>query len=186
MIALGLTLCGGEALADFYFVYSDPGGLTCALTTFNPLPDPTPAYVIQKQNEGSAGSQFGIRDNSGLPFVGFTSNYLVIGALDNVIIAYPSCIEGDHVLMTLNWIAIPMDFTCFNQVEVIAAATSPLPGEIVTELCDFTLEAGHSWGGMPVGPDSDSCLPCPDVCPPTTCHVPVAERTWGAIKALYQ
>jgi hypothetical protein len=50
----------------------------------------------------------------------------------------------------------------------------------VSVLCDFTFEVA-SGGIMFVGPAAGDCVP------PTGCDpVPVAESTWGGIKALYR
>jgi hypothetical protein len=181
LIALALTVCASAALADHFGTYSDQQGMSCALTQFVPFPGQTPGYVIQKNNAGSTGAQFGVQDASGLAFGGYTSNYVVLGTLNNLNVGYPSCIAGEHVLLTLNWFALPGNYTCANRVDIVPATASPIPGDIVIVLCDFTFEGGGSGGVLYVGPDSQACVG-PSGCDPT----PVAETTWGGVKALYR
>jgi hypothetical protein len=181
LIALALMVCASAALADHFGTYSDTAGMSCALTVFTPFPGQTPGYVIQKNNSGATGAQFGILDASGLAFGGYQSPYVVLGTLPNLNIGFPSCIAGEHTLLTLNWFALPGTFTCANNVSIIPATASPLPGEIVTVLCDFTFEGAGTGGVLYVGPDSQACVG------PTGCDpVPVAQTTWGGVKALYR
>jgi hypothetical protein len=180
-ISLVLTLCAGAAFAGHFGTYSDDQGMTCALTNFVPFPGKTQAFVIQKfNNAGATGAQFGILDQSGLAFAGYTSPYIVLGTLDNLNIGYGPCIAGDVKVMTLEWFALPGTFTCANKVTLVPATATPVPGEIVIVLCDFTY-AVASGGILYVGPDSQGCVD------PTGCDpVPVNETTWGGVKALYR
>jgi hypothetical protein len=188
MITFALTLCAGTALADVFGIYSDPAGTSCALTEFAPLPSATTAYVKHYHNfRGSTAAAFGVLDESGLIFAGYQSPYLVLGTLPNLTIGFGSCIAGDHTLLTVNWFAVPDgNYTCANRVSIVPATESPLPGEIVTVLCDNTYQADHFGGVLYVGPDAPACIgPCG--CPSGgDCHIAVAKRTWGSIKALYR
>jgi len=182
LIALALTVCSSVAFADHFGVYSDPAGMSCAMTTFNPFPNSTPGYLIQKLNSGAQGCQFGIVDASGLAYTGFTSDHVVLGQPNNFNVGYATCLGGEVRVMTLNFLAFPGgNYTCANRVTVVAATASPIPGEIVTVLCDFSIEGAGTGGVLYVGPDSQACVG------PTGCDpVPTAQTTWGGIKALYR
>jgi hypothetical protein len=181
LIALALTVCSSVAFADHFGVYSDAAGTSCAMTAFNPFPNATPSFLIEKMNSGAQGCQFGILDATGLAYTGFTSDFVVLGQKDNFNVGYPTCLGGEVNIMTLNFLAFPGTYTCANRLTVVPATASPIPGEIVTVLCDFSIEGGGSGGVLYVGPDSQACVG------PTGCDpVPVAQTTWGGIKALYR
>jgi hypothetical protein len=180
MITLALTLCAGAAFADHVSTYVDPAGMDCTLTNFTPFPGQTSAYVIHRQNSGATASQFAVIDASGMAFAGFASPYLTIGTLADLSVAYGGCLTGDLMIVQINWFAFPGTvYTCDSKVSLGPAPTTPLPGQIAIADCNFQYRS--SWGGvMWVGPDADLCKQ--DTCGPN----PVAETTWGGVKALYR
>jgi hypothetical protein len=180
MITLALTLCASAAFADHEGTYSDTAGMSCTLTNFVPFPGQTSAYVVHKNNSGATASQFAVIDASGLAFAGFTSPYLTIGTLADLSVAYGGCLAGDLMIVQINWFALPGTFTCDNKVSLAPAPTSPLPGEIAIADCNFQYRSSTG-GVLWVGPDAEACKG-PSPCDP----VPVAETTWGGIKALYR
>jgi hypothetical protein len=185
MIALALTVCASAAFADNFGTYADQQGMSCALTNFAPYPNRTQAFVIHKLNAGSTGAQLGIVDTSGPSnlFLGYLTDKLIGGPLNNLSIGYPGCLGGDVLIMTLEWLVLPGgQYTCANNVQIVAATNPPAgyEGHIVNVLCDYTYEVA-SGGTLWVGPSAGDCVP------PTGCEpVPVAETTWGGIKALYR
>jgi hypothetical protein len=180
MITLALTLCASAAFADHEGTYADNTGMSCTLTNLVPPPNFTSAYVVHKNNSGATASQFAILDASGLIFSGFESPYLTIGNLADLSVAYGGCLAGDLMICKINWFFFGGTFTCDSKVTVIPAPTSPLPGQIAIADCNF-LYRGSSGGILWVGPTAPDCKG-PSPCDP----VPVAETTWGGVKALYR
>jgi hypothetical protein len=180
MITLALTLCASAAFADHEGTYSDQAGMSCLLTQFTPPPGKTSAYVVHKNNSGATASQFAVVDASGLIFSGFTSPFLTIGNLADLSVAYGGCLSGDLMIVQIDWFYFGGSFTCDSKVNLVAAPTSPLPGQIAIADCQF-LYRGSTGGTLWVGPSADACKG-PSPCDP----VPVAETTWGGVKALYR
>jgi len=182
MIVAAICLTATIAHSDGIGIFSEPTGFDCILNELAPPPATTPAYIIHKFNNGSAGSQFKVDNASPLFFVSATSPYLFLGGVfTDISLAYGSCVTGDHVLMTLDFFYFGEPTTCESTLTVVAAPTSPLPGEIVTVTCGPPFDFEPASGGRTyVGPGSNEC-PCACQCP----H-PVRDATWGGVKALYR
>jgi hypothetical protein len=183
MMTLALTLCAGAAMADHIGVYSDADGNSCALLTLVPFPSTNAFYVIHKFNPGSTASQFKIQDTTGLLHASASSPFLSIGDFyTDMSLAYGGCLQGQVLLGTLNFYLLGPQPTCSQNLEVIPAPGSPVPGAIA--IVDCNLPSGNlktATGGRAfAGPGSDQC--------PAGCNEPLAtsEATWGSIKALYR
>ena len=182
MVVAALGLIATRTHADHIGIFSEPLGFDCTLNELAPFPTTTPAYVIHKFNNGSAASQFKLLNASQLFFVSFTTPYLSIGGpFVDISFAYGGCVAGDLVVMTLGFLYLGEPTTCESTLAVVAAPTSPLPGEVITVTCGPPFDPEVASGGRAyVGPESDSC-PCACQCP----H-PARETTWGGVKALYR
>jgi hypothetical protein len=176
-----LAVCVGSAYADLIGAHPDVGGMSCALTNFAPWPGRTEVFVIHQLNAGATAAQFRVVDNSGLMFVGIMSNYEFSGDMDDLTFTYPACITGQHVIATLDFFAFGDEtFTCDNVIRIADAPSSPIPGRIVVTLCDFVTVEAAMGETMWVGPKANDCVT-------RECGVhPVAESTWGGIKAIYR
>jgi hypothetical protein len=183
-ITVALTLCAGAAFADHIGIYADAGGTSCALTNLVVPPGNNALYVIHKFNGGSTASQFKVNDLSTLFATSQVTPYLSIGTWNtDLSLAYGGCVIGDHVLVTLNFLWFGTALTCQNTLEIVPAPTSPIPGAVA--LVDCAQPSGNlesaTGGRAYVGAGSDNCVD-PTGCDPS----PVAETTWGGIKALYR
>jgi hypothetical protein len=155
--------------------------MDCTLTNFTPFPGQTSAYVVHKNNSGATASQFAVIDASGMAFAGFTSPYLTIGNLADLSVAYGGCLAGDLMIVQINWFEFPgTPHDCNSKVSLAPAPTSPLPGLIAIADCNFQYRSSTG-GVLWVGAGADDCKG-PSPCDP----VPVAETTWGGVKALYR
>lgn len=182
MVVAALCLTATIAHADHIGIFAEPAGFDCTLNELVPFPTTTPAYIVHKFNAGSAASQFKVVNATPLFFASATSPYLFLGYLfTDISFSYGGCVTGDHVLMTLAFFYFGAPTTCESTLAVVAAPTSPLPGEIITVTCGPPFDPEAASGGRAyVGPESDAC-PCICQCP----H-PVRETTWGGVKALYR
>lgn len=184
LMTLALTMCAGVAMADHLGIYSDQGGVSCALTTLVTPPGNNALYIVHKFNAGSTASQFKVMDTSTLFPTTQMTPYLAIGTWNtDQSLAYGGCVVGDHVIMTLNFLffGFPVP-TCANTLEIVPAPTSPIGGAIA--LVDCAVPSGNletaTGGRAYVGPGSNNC--------PGGCNEPSAtsQTTWGGIKALYR
>ena len=161
LMTVALMVCASATMAaDRIGIYSDQSGVNCALTTLVAPPGNNALYIIHKFNgNGSSASQFKVNDLS---------------------VSYGGCVVGDINVMTLNflWFGTPIS-GCNNTLTVVAAPTSPIPGEVATVECDFATLTPASGGTAWVGTGSNTCT---GACDP----VPTQENTWGGIKALYR
>lgn len=181
LMTLALTMCAGAAMADHIGIYSDQGGLSCALTTLAPIPGNNTVYIVHKYNTGSAASQFKVTDTSGLIPLSQTTTYLSLGTWNaDLSLSYGGCAAGDLVLMTLSFFWGGVAPTCANTLEIAPAPTSPIAGSVALVECDFETVTPVSAGRSFFGPGSDTC--------PAGCNEPSATNTatWGSIKALYR
>ena len=180
LMTVALMVCASATMAaDRIGIYSDTGGGACALTTLLPPPANNSLYIIHKFNgNGSSASQFKVNDLSGLFAASQTTNFLVLGTWNtDLSVSYGGCVIGDINVMTLNflWFSNPIS-GCNNTLTVVAAPTSPIPGEVATVECDFATLTPATGGRAWVGSTANEC--CIDIA--------TEENTWGGIKALYQ
>ena len=178
--SLAIMLCASGAMADSIGVYSETGGAdgNCALTTLVPPPGANTLYIVHKLNEGSTAAQFKVNDLSGLFPANQTTTFLTLGTWNvDLSVSYGGCVSGEIVIMNLIflWFGTPTT-GCNNRLDVVAAPTSPIPGEIATVECDFaTVTPAAGLSGY-VGPGSGACCPV----------IATEESTWGGVKALYR
>ena len=200
LMTLALMACAGAAMADHIGVYADTQGFWCEVSTLAPPPANNSVYVIHKFNgNGSSALQFKVLDNSGLFFANasFNPSFLVLGTYNtDLSISYTQCLFGDVLVGTLNffWFGNPIS-GCNNTLIVVAAPTSPIPGEIATVECDFATLTPASGGALfftksgletialPVAmPARTASCECASLC----CTIATEENTWGGVKALYR
>ncbi len=174
-----LVLCSSAVQADHVSIYADQLGGSCGLTNLQPPPANNPLYIIHKFNgNGTSASQFKVNDLSGLFAASQTTTFLVLGTWNtDLSVSYGGCVVGDINVMTLNflWFGTPIS-GCNNTLTVVAAPTSPIPGEVATVECDFATLTPATGGRANVGSTANEC--CIDIA--------TEENTWGGIKALYQ
>jgi hypothetical protein len=178
-----ILLSAPIAHADDITTYADVAGTSCALTNVPVGPPGFSVYVIHKFNGGAGAAQFKVNDTTGFFATSQTTIAgLALGAwnIDWSIAYGAACLTGDLHIATLNFLYFGgTTFTCQNSLETMPAPTSPVPGEIAIVNCAGGFEAATG-GVLNFGPGSDAC-------DPTFCGVnPVAEKTWGGIKALYR
>jgi hypothetical protein len=177
LIALTALMIAGGAAADHISIYSDLTATTCFMSTLQPPPANNAVYIIHRFNgNGASASQFKVNDLSGLFAASQTTTFLVLGTWNtDLSVSYGGCVVGDIAVMTLNflWFGTPIS-GCNNTLTVVAAPTSPIPGEIATVECDFATLTSASGGRFFFGLNSGTC-----------CVDPTQENTWGGIKALY-
>ena len=178
-LTLAIMVCAGGAMADAIGVYSDQTAVDCALRTLVPPPGSNSMYLIHRfNNDGAAAIQFKVNDSTGLFAASQTTEFLTLGTWNtDLSVSYGGCMVGDITVMTLNflWFGTPIT-GCNNRLDVVAAPTSPLSGEIATVECDFeTVTPAFGFSGVVTQPES--------VCCPTTA---TEESTWGGVKALYR
>lgn len=183
MMTLALTLCASAALADHIGIYADNAGTGCALLVLQPFPAQNSFYVIHKFNPGSTASQFKVNDTTGLLHASATSPFLTIGDFyTDMSIAYGGCVLNDIVVGQLNFYLLGAIPTCSQNLQVVPAPTSAVPGAIA--IVDCASPSGNlktaTGGSAFAGPGSDTC--------PGGCNEPNATSaaTWGSIKALYR
>jgi hypothetical protein len=190
MSLFGLLVFAGAVRGDHISIYADTGGEYCHLSSLVPFPDYIELYIVHKFSDGTAGSQFKVNDASGLYPVAQTvpTGYLSLGfwTSDLVIVYGGECVVGDHVIMKLSffWLGQPIE-GCNNTLDVAAAPTSPIPGEIIVVDCapQPGFEPASTGPSFYIGPESENCLDPPGSCIPP---IPAHTATWGAVKALYR
>ena len=187
LAALALLIIGNGAVADHISVYAHPAGICCRLETLAVPPAINTLYIVHKFNfNGAAASQFKVSDTSGLFATTQTTPFLSIGLWNtDLSLSYGACLTGDILVMTLNFLWFGNPITgCNNQLVVVPAPTSAIPGEIATVECDFQTLVPATGGRFVIDPTSTCGGVCGDLepCPP----VATESRTWGGIKALYQ
>ena len=174
-----LMVCSSAVQADHVGIYADLSGSSCALTNLQPPPANNPLYIIHRFNgNGTSASQFKVNDASGLFAASQQTTFLTLGTWNtDLSVAYGGCLVGDIAVMTLNflWFGTPIT-GCNNTLTVVAAPTSPIPGEVATVECDFATLTPATGGRAHVGSTASQC------CILTATE----ENTWGGIKALYQ
>jgi hypothetical protein len=169
------------ALADHIGIYQDMGGTNCIMTSFVPFPGTNAMYIVHKFNPGCTASQFKVNDLSGMIPASQTTPFLSLGTWNtDLSLAYGGCVEGDVVLMTLNFYVTAPPTTCQQTLEIVPAPTSAVPDAIA--LVDCAQPSGNlktATGGTMYFTNG-----CVD---PSACN-PVAAKstTWGGIKALYR
>src|SRR5262245_16324520 len=187
LLALALLVPSGSAVADHIGIYGNEAGWCCELLLHGPPPLINKIHIIHKFNgNGATAVQFKILDQSGLFFANaqFPASFLTLGAYNtDLSVAYGSCLVGDVLVGTRNfyWFGNPLT-SCTSTLTVDDAPTSPIPGEIATIECDLQTVIQASGGRMWVSSTLSSC--CEFDC--TASPLPVAEQTWGGIKALYR
>lgn len=184
MMTLALTVCASGAMADHVGLYSDPAGVDCTLNTLAPAPGNNAVYIVHKFNAGATAVQFRTIDASGLFFASavFPAAFLTLGTWNqDLSVAYGGCLIGDIAVGTLNffWFGTPIA-GCNNTLELAAAPTSPIPGEIAKVECDFETVTPMTGGKLWIGSGADECVG--GSCDPLATQ----ENTWGGIKALYR
>ncbi len=186
LMTLALTVCAGATMADHFGLCTDEAGTDCTLSTLVGPPANNTFYVIHHFNaNGATAAQFKINDLSGLFAASQQTTFLAIGTWNtDLSLAYGSCLLGDIIAIQLNffWFGNPIS-GCNNTLEVAAAPTSPLPGEIATVECDFETVTSATGGSGWVSTDGSA-----ENCPVSCCNSvnPTQENTWGGIKALYR
>jgi len=183
-LSILLIVAPGVALADQIGVFVDPAGTVCRLATPLPAPANNAFYIVHRFNTGATASQFKVVDATGLFPASQSTPYLLLGTWNvDLSLAYGGCVLGDHMLMTLNffWFGGALPTGCTENLYLAAAPTSPIPGEIAIVDCaqpSGNIKPATSRAGVVYSSDANSCGACP--------HAPVAESTWGGVKALYR
>ena len=200
LMTLALMACAGAAMADHIGVFADTEGSWCEVNTLAPVPNNNAFYLIHKFNgNGASASQFKVNDTTGLLFAtSQTTTFLSLGTWNtDLSVSYSGCVVGDIVVMTLNflWFGAPIPTDCAHTLKVVAAPTSPIPGEVATVECDFSTLTPASGGALvftKIGletialavatPARTASCGCLYLC----CTVATEENTWGGVKALYR
>lgn len=167
LIALALTLCASMAFAQqSIMAFSDPGGASCEWNDVGP--GLQSVYVFHTNTTGATAGEWTLGSPPATwSYLGESSPFtLVIGnSLEGVSISYQACLQNTFLLMTVNFFGSGLEQPCTYF------------GIINAQVIDCAQGRDFPPGGQgivnPVDPD---CL----------CNVPVAETTWGGIKALYK
>jgi hypothetical protein len=182
MFVMLVSLFSSTAIADHISVFADPVGVQCTLSNPVPPPGTNAFYIIHQFNNGSTASQFRVNDTTGLFPASQITPYLALGTWDtDLSLAYGDCIVGPHVLMTLNffWFGVP-PVGCNNTLEIVAAPTSPLPGQIALVDCS------QPFGLIEPASGGRAFFALSQECGPECIKLATEETTWGRVKALYQ
>jgi hypothetical protein len=158
------------AQTDKIGLYSDAGYANCQLVDDGP--GPASVYVVHHNTSGSLGSQFMIRENSGvlLTYLGHSSSFqLIIGdPQSGMAVAYESCVNSDILVTVINYFKSGSSSAC-SSLQIVARPTA-MSGSVESIDC-FENRIEISGTRLVVNPDG-SCA-----CGPTT------EMTnWGKIK----
>ena len=183
ILAIGLIMCAGAAMADHIGLYNEAAGTNCfRAAAWNPDGGSNFVFVIQKFNTGSTGSEFRINNLSGAPYSSFTlgtATFLTIGQPEaGISVSYAACIIApSFTIIRLRYAdddltgAAP---TPCGKMEVVANPGAVPPALQTADCQSFTHPAtGGSfyWG-----------TGCPGCADPTATE----RTTWGGVKALYR
>jgi hypothetical protein len=192
-VALGLLIFAGTAFArpGHIGLFADPTLAECNIGI--PPSGIIHVYVGHVNMESSA-SQFCV-DYQGL-MVGAnlflsetpTAPILAIGTSDcndrhdriGISLAYGQCLVGSHMILDLQFFIQSPVALCTCVGVLPDPAFDPPLGAIASASCDTPPVYEFPTGGTAIA-NYDW-----DLCPSCFCTVPVAESTWGGIKALYR
>ena len=178
LIAICLVFCASFAFAQApgsIMVFSDAAYTDCN------IPDTAvgllSTYVVHKYAAGATASQFKleVQPCNAMTFTGATNAFpTTIGDIfTGISVAYGACLNGDILLVTVNWFSQTLTPPCCL-MEVVPDPVAPEGIVIVVDCASNKLAA---YGGISVINPDETC----------DCEaLPVNESTWGGIKALYQ
>lgn len=178
LLTLAIIFVHGVALGQMTDVgsidlFSDEGATSCNIVDAPPL---VYVYVFARPaTNGQAAAQFKIEASAEvqLIYVSTLSDYQFIGAAnDNLSVAYGTCITALTKIATVLYTATGASGTCGLLTVAPANVIASNMIEVVT--CDSYKVLFEQLGQARVNAD-DTCQ----------CQVPVQQKTWGGIKALY-
>ena len=158
-------------------VYADATGLDCNVIDSG-APAVRSAYVVHKFDPGNSanGCRFKfVTSGVTMTYLGYSTPFASLGAPDTgIAIAFGAC-RNDAVLqiLKLDWLGFGANPAC-GTIELAADPFTTQQAVIATS-CDFVETVMPTPGKARVNPDANC-----------TCDIPVAESTWGGVKALYR
>lgn len=160
-------------------IFADPGGGSCLVSDLEP--GPIALYLIVWGSSGTTASQFRLATDGGFTGVYVSQapapGFLALGEPPvDYAVAYGGCMTGSFLIATVTYFGFGTSSDC-SHIEIRAAPTSPLPGEIAAVTCDNQLVATSSHGPAVVN-YRHGC--------PAWCIGATEPSTWGRIKALYR
>lgn len=178
---LAIMVAASPAFAQFGDIsaYSDEAGTSCSIADAGAgIRD---VFLLLKHTSGATALKFVLQQGTG-GTLSYVSDAVVAGFLSignsqsGIEVAFPTCQVGDVYFMKVTYFGAGTSAPC-SYINVLEAADSPNPGEVI--IVDCTTPFGNvqnvARGQAIINPDG-TCQ----------CDVPVNERTWGSIKALYR
>jgi hypothetical protein len=156
-------------------IFADEGAASCNIFD---TPGLVNVYVFASPGaDGSRAAQFKVEASPEMmmTYITVTSDFQFIdigGAMSNLSVAYATCLTTQTKIATLLFNGAGNSGTC--GLFTIKPADGLASGMIEIVTCDNFKVLFEQLGQARLNPD-DTCL----------CQVPVQEKTWGGIKALY-
>jgi hypothetical protein len=186
VVIVTIAVTASTAVAQNYGtigVYADFGGCDCEIDDL--FAGMVTVYVVHRGIvDGVTASQFVVEGSGGMAMVHVSEASIggpihITGSIvDGYGVHYGTCVTGDLTIMTIQYFAQGTSAQC-SRLDVVAAPTSVL-GEVEVSDCDYQLHAATGLGAYVNATIDCACTSA--LCTP----VPVEEKTWGGIKALYR